>query len=139
MYLTRGPSGPDPRPCGPRGWPVGRPRFEAVRLEPWLPRVYMRKRIPSRWRPLHPIGRPRVLVARPHLSPNRPLQVGGGLIHLYKYLLTVKVDTPHSTCISPLVKENTLPIGSQESSQVFARAPEVVLEIGEILYLYLSL
>jgi hypothetical protein len=39
-----------------------------------------------------------------HVAPNRPLQVGGGLIHPYKYPLTVKVDTPHSTCSSPLVE-----------------------------------
>jgi hypothetical protein len=31
------------------------------------------------------------------------------------------------------------PVGSQESSRVFARAPEVVSEIGELLYPYLSL
>jgi hypothetical protein len=38
-----------------------------------------------------------------HLAPNRPLQVGGGPIHRYKYPLVVKVDTPHSMCSSPLV------------------------------------
>jgi hypothetical protein len=39
-----------------------------------------------------------------HLAPNRPLLVGGDLIHPYKYPLPVKVDTPHSTCSSSLVK-----------------------------------
>jgi hypothetical protein len=39
-----------------------------------------------------------------HLTPNRPLQVGGGPIRPYKYPLAVKVDTPHSTCSSPIVK-----------------------------------
>jgi hypothetical protein len=39
-----------------------------------------------------------------HLAPNRPLQVGGGPIHPYKYPLMVKVEIPQSTCSSPLVK-----------------------------------
>jgi hypothetical protein len=62
VYLTRGPSGLDPRLSGPR---VGRSGFEAVRPEPWLPCIYMRRRSSSRWRPLHQIIRPRGLAGRP--------------------------------------------------------------------------
>jgi hypothetical protein len=32
--------------------PAGQLGFEVVRLEPWLPRVYMRRKSPSRWRKL---------------------------------------------------------------------------------------
>jgi hypothetical protein len=39
-----------------------------------------------------------------HVVPNRPLEVGGGPIHPYKYPLMVKVDTPHSFYSPPLVK-----------------------------------
>jgi hypothetical protein len=44
---------------------VGQPWFEVVQPEPWLPRVYMRRRSPSRWRLLHPAGQPRGLADRP--------------------------------------------------------------------------
>jgi hypothetical protein len=50
------------------------------------------------------VGAHKTPISGHHLVPNRPLQVGGGPIHPYKYPLTVKVEIPHSTCSSPLVK-----------------------------------
>jgi hypothetical protein len=87
--LTRGPSGLDPRPSGPRGrlagttpWPTGQD----------LRQFGLSLGCHMAWSTSH------------HLAPNQPLQVDGGPIHPYKYPLTVKVDTPHSFCGSPLVK-----------------------------------
>jgi hypothetical protein len=96
-------------------WPnslVDRPGFEAVRPEPWLPHVYTRRQSPesvekvgggrSTWSADH-----MAWLAGHHLAPNRPLQVGGGLIQPYKYpppAIMVNVDTSHSFCSSPLVK-----------------------------------
>jgi hypothetical protein len=51
-------------PAGCRNSLPGRLGFEAVRPKPCLPLVYMMRRSPSRWRPLHPGGQPRGLVGR---------------------------------------------------------------------------
>jgi hypothetical protein len=51
----------------------------------------------------------------------------------------MEFKTPHSTCRgSDLVVEAQVK-PCQELSRVFARAPEVASEIGELLYPYLSL
>jgi hypothetical protein len=84
VYLTCGPTRTDPRPSGPRGQPAGRPGFDVVRLEPWLPRVYTR-RSPSRWRALHQPAGYMAWSPNHYPVPNWPLQVSGGSIHPYKY------------------------------------------------------
>jgi hypothetical protein len=53
--------------------------------------------------------------------------------------LTSQTSWPADPTLQPLAGEALSGVGSRESSRAFARAPEVVLEIGELLYLHLSL
>jgi hypothetical protein len=59
-----------------------------------------------------------------HLAPNWPLQVCGSPIDPYKY-------HSHGLVVVPQAKPY------RESTQVFARAPNVVLVVSELLDLYL--
>jgi hypothetical protein len=110
VYLTRGPGGPDPR--------LRRQRCRPAGPTPWLVDQVLRWFGPilgchaSTWGGEARIGGGRStrlashvpwLVGH-HLAPNQPLQVGGGPVHPDKYPLMVKVEIPHSTCSSTLVK-----------------------------------
>jgi hypothetical protein len=117
VYSTRGPSGPDPRLSGPdrrlsgpgaglQAQLLGRPARVSGGLAWAFITTCLHEEKPKSVDGAPP-GRPASHVVWPpdhHLAPNRPLQVGGGPIHPYKYPLMVKVDTPHSFCSSPLVK-----------------------------------
>jgi hypothetical protein len=110
VYLTRVPSGPNPRPNRPRGRLAGRPGFKVVRAETWLPHVYTRRRSLSWWRQsveAAPLGRLSMWLGRPaghHVAPNWPLQVGGGPIHTYKYSPHGESRHTHHTLEIPLAK-----------------------------------
>jgi hypothetical protein len=88
---------------------ASQPAFEAVKPEPWLPHDYTRRGMPSWWRKsveAAPPGRPTMWFGHPASTwcqtilsksvelPFTPINTP----------LTVKVNTPHSTCSSPLVK-----------------------------------
>jgi hypothetical protein len=88
VYLTCGPNGSDPRPSGQRGWLAG----------------------PTPWPADEGLTR-----FGPSLGCHASTQGGearviGGPIDPYKYPppLTVKVEEPHSTCSSPLVKVSVI-------------------------------
>jgi hypothetical protein len=107
--LTHGPSGPDRRMSGPRGWPTSTTHWPACQgLRRFSPSLGFHASIQggearvSGGRSTRSAGH----VACPaghHLEPNRHLQVGGGPIQPYKYPLMVKVNMPHSFCNPPLV------------------------------------
>jgi hypothetical protein len=81
--------------------PAGRPGFEVVRPEPWLPHVYMRRRSPSRWRMSVEATPPRLSATtwcQTNLS--KTVEVPFTPINTQ---LTVKVETPLSTYSSPPV------------------------------------
>jgi hypothetical protein len=96
VYLTRGPSGPDPGPSGPRGRPTG----QGLR---WFG-LSLGCHASTRGGEARVGGGHFTRSIGHHLALNWPLQVGGGHIHANKYHLAVKVDTPHIFCSSPLVK-----------------------------------
>jgi hypothetical protein len=110
VYLTRGPSGLDLRLSGPRGRSAGPTHSLASQGLRWFGLslgCHVSTRGGEGWVGGGRSTRPNGHVAWPpglHLAPNQPIQVGGGPIHPYKYPLMVKVDTPHSTCSSPLLK-----------------------------------
>jgi hypothetical protein len=96
--------------------PVGQPNslatrlgFEAIQPSPWLPCIYTRRRRLSRWRNLveaTPLGRLAMRLGRPastwcQTNFSKSVEVPFTPINTP---LKVKVDTPHSTCSSPLVK-----------------------------------
>jgi hypothetical protein len=103
--LTCGPSGLDPRLSGPVSRPnslATRPGFEAVQVELWLPRVYMRRRSPSRWRQLMEAAPTGWLATTWHQTDlSKLMEVPFTPINTP---LMVKVDTPDLFCSSPLVK-----------------------------------
>jgi hypothetical protein len=75
---------------------ASQPGFEAVQPEPWLPRVYKRRRSPSCWRPLHPAGWPppsAKLTSPSRWRSDSPLEIPP----------LGESRTPHSFCSSPLV------------------------------------
>jgi hypothetical protein len=121
VYLTRGPSGPDPRQSEQRGRPTGPTPWSASQGLRWFdPSLgcHVSTRGGEAWvvgghstRPASHVA----WLAGHHVAPNRPLQVNGGPIHPYKYPppLTVKVEIPHSTCNSPLVKGFSLVVVAQ--------------------------
>jgi hypothetical protein len=88
---------------------AGRPGFEAVWPTPWLPRAYMTRRMPSRWRKLVeavPPCRPTTWLGRQTFT-WRQTDLSKSMEVPFTPLntpLTVKVETPHSTCSFPLVK-----------------------------------
>jgi hypothetical protein len=94
--------------------PASRLGFEALWPEPWLPHVYTRRRSPSQWRKSVEatppsrlatwLGRSATTWRQTNLS--KSVEVSFTPIHTP---LRVIVDTPHSTCSSPLVK---VPISS---------------------------
>jgi hypothetical protein len=77
VYLTRGPSSPDPRPSGPRGWLAGQGlRWFTPSLGCHTSTWGGEARV-SGGHSTQPLGH--------HMVPNRPIQVSGGPIHPYKY------------------------------------------------------
>jgi hypothetical protein len=114
VYLTRGPSGPNPRPSGPRGRPAsptpwlasqGLSRLD-LRLG-WHVSTSVHNEGSEAWRR----WRPRGVADQPHgwsvghpFALNQPCQVGGDSpLPLYNPP-TAEDSTTHSTCSSPLVK-----------------------------------
>jgi hypothetical protein len=142
VYLTRGgsvqrpvtsgwPAGQTPWPVGPTlqpltGWLRGDTFQEVVEgnpklkvgggRTPWLAAHHL-----ACYR-LNQVGNPSLDINTPYLwkSKQDTLLV---ILHLYRFGLVVVAQ------VKPC----------RESSQVFAQAPEVALEIGELLYLYISL
>jgi hypothetical protein len=92
------------RPNSSTGWPG----FEVVQSQPWLPRLYMRRRSLSRWRKSVQAappnqsttwhGRPTITWRQTHLSKS----VEAPFTHINTPHM-VKFEVPHSTCSSPLV------------------------------------
>jgi hypothetical protein len=86
-----------------------RPGFEALRPEPWLPRVYMRRRRLSWWRKsveAAPLGRPAMWLGHPTSTwcqADLSMSVEVPFTPINNPLM-VKVNTPHSFCSSTLVK-----------------------------------
>jgi hypothetical protein len=102
VYLTRGPAS--------QGVGLGgRPRFEVIRHEPWLPHIYIRRRRLSRWRKsveAPPPGQPAMWLGHPastwhQTNLSKSVEVS---FTPKNTPLMVKVNTPHSFCSSPLVK-----------------------------------
>jgi hypothetical protein len=114
MYLTRGGSVQRPLTSGPRGWPASQTPWPASpTLQPLVGRLHgdtLQEEVT--WNPKLKVSGGRIPwslghMARPaghHLASYRLNQVSNPSLDPYKYPLPVEINTPHSTCSSPLVK-----------------------------------
>jgi hypothetical protein len=83
---------------------AGQLGFKAGQPETWLPRVYTRRRSPSRWKLIHSAGRPCGLAARPPPGTKPTSPIDGGPIHPYKYPPHGESRHTHHYLKIPLVK-----------------------------------
>jgi hypothetical protein len=131
-------------PCRVGPGVAGRPGFEAAWPEPWLPCIYTRS--PSQWRKsveTAPPGQPTTTWCQTDLSksvevpftpintpppPPSCLKLTHHTLFVVLYLYRFRFS---SSCAGEAM--------SGVESRVFARGPKVISEIGELLYLYLSL
>jgi hypothetical protein len=99
VYLTRGPSGPNPRPSGPRGLPAGQ---DLSRFSPglsWHVSTLIHKKASESWRGGREVGRLTIHLLQTDLAKSVETP-------LCPYISPpmAKDSTRHSTCCPPHVK-----------------------------------